>query len=89
MKQTVFLLILTMAITIVRALFSISLAGFALAETCKFDGNDAKDCTVFGRFDGKPVEWPSCTQDCLDAFKIKIEGVSSEQVQRMFPNPDG
>lgn len=41
-------------------------------DQCQFDSNDASDCTVYGTINGILVEWSRASQECLDAYDIKI-----------------
>lgn len=58
-------------------------------DACKFDGSDAADCKVYGKYDGVLTAWFKCPQACLDAFQIKREAVDQAQLESMFPNADG
>ena len=49
----------------------------SLAETsqcpCLFNDNDVADCLVYGALDGELKAWSKASQDCLDAYQIKVD----------------
>eukprot|EP00051_Salpingoeca_urceolata_P026973 m.479509 g.479509 ORF g.479509 m.479509 type:complete len:281 (-) comp21486_c0_seq1:240-1082(-) len=59
------------------------------SNACSFTSDDHSTCDVIGKFQGELVAWSKCSQVCLDAFSIRIEGVNRFQVENMFPNPNG
>jgi hypothetical protein len=49
-------------------------------DQCRFGGNDAADCKVYGQIDGTLVAWTRASSDCLDAFNIKIASIDPASV---------
>ena len=75
------------AMALLSPLFSQTVSA---ACQCKFDGNDATDCVVYGQLgDGVLIPWVKASQECLDVYNIKVESVSSTQLLSIFPSADG
>jgi len=56
---------------------------------CNFDTTDAADCRVYGQLgDDVLIPWYRASQDCLDAFNIKISAVQTSMLDGMCNPPN-